>query len=210
MANGFYMAKYTGPKLKVIRALGTDLPGLTRKQIGKREHPPGQHGPNRRRRSSDYGLQLRQKQIVKMNYGLSEKQLKMLFKKAVKSKVQTGKKLLSLLESRLDNIVFRAGFAPTIPAARQLVNHGHILYNDKKANIPSIICKPGDTFAVKPSSQSLQIVLDTIEEPSIALPSYLSVSTKEFKAKITAEPEKEDVPLDIHESLIIEYYAKSM
>ena len=204
------MAKYTGPKLKVIRALGTDLPGLTRKQVGEREHPPGQHGPNRKRRSSDYGLQLRQKQIVKMNYGLSEKQLKMIFKKAENSKVQTGQKLLSLLESRLDNLVFRAGFAPTIAAARQLVNHGHILYNDQKSNIPSIICKPGDTIAVKPSSQSLQTVLDTIDEPSIDVPSYLSVNAKEFKAKMTVEPDKEDVPLDVHESLIIEYYAKSM
>ena len=130
------MSRYTGPRLKKCRALDVDLPGLTRKRR-KRTYRPGQHGPGFRRKVSDYGRRLMEKQKIRFNYGLGERQLRRLVSDARRSQLSTGDKLMELLERRLDNVVFRAGFTPTIPAARQLVNHGHILVNGRKASIPS-------------------------------------------------------------------------
>ena len=147
------MARYTGPRLKVMRALGTELPGLSRKSMENRSYPPGQHGQKNRRRS-DYAVRLAEKQKLRFNYGLSEKQIRRLFREAKSSKAPTGDKLLELLERRLDNFVFRAGFAPTAVAARQLVRHRHVLLNGRSVNIPSIRINPGDkiTLTVKPQA----------------------------------------------------------
>lgn len=129
------MSRYTGPRLKVMRALGTELPGLSRKTIGARNHPPGQHG-QRPKRKSGFGLQLIEKQKLRFNYGVTEGQIQRLFREAKRAKAPTGEKLLELLECRLDNFVFRAGFAPTAVAARQLVRHKHVLFNGRAVNIP--------------------------------------------------------------------------
>ena len=146
------MSRFTGPRVKVMRALGLELPGLSRKSIERRPYPPGQHGGRRRRRDSVYGQQLKEKQKLKMNYGVSERQMRRLIKQARRSKQETGLKLLELLERRLDNVIFRAGYAPTIPAARQLVNHGHFRVNGRKVDVPSFSVGEGDVIELKEKS----------------------------------------------------------
>ena len=204
------MSRYTGPKLKLIRRFKTDLPGLTRKSVGEKKHPPGQHGPSLRPRETDYGRQLTEKQKVKFNYGITECQMKRYFKLAHRSKLDTGKHFLALLEARLDNAVFRCGFAPTIPSARQLVAHGHILLNGKRVTIPSIQIKPNDTIVVNEKARNIPSLLETMNKPVLTIPDYLQVETNEFTAKVTANPERTDVPLDVEESLLVEYYARAM
>ena len=140
------MSRYTGPRVKKMRKLGVNLPGLSRKTMDRRPYPPGEHGGKRQKRKSDYANQLMEKQKLRLNYGVSERQFRRYMVEARQSKTPTGDKLLELLERRLDNVVFRAGFAPTIPAARQLVNHRHIRLNGHKADIPSIRVKVGDVI----------------------------------------------------------------
>ena len=149
------MSRYRGPRVKLMRALGLNLPGLSRKSIERRPYPPGAHGGDRRRKESDYGRQLKEKQKLRFNYGLGERQLRRLVIDARRSKTETGKKLLELLESRLDNVVFRGGLASTIPAARQLVNHAHVLVNGQKVDIPSFRVKVGDVITVRERSRKL-------------------------------------------------------
>lgn len=201
------MAKYSGPRLKILRKLGTDLPGLTRKEIGKRKNKPGEHGANQYR-ISDYGLRLNEKQKVKYSYGLTETQMRRYFEKAKKSKANKGVKFLTLLESRLDNVVFRAGFAPTIPAARQLVSHRHVLVNDSLVNVPGMQVKHGDTISLHPKARNIPSVMDAVGSPSIAIPTYLAIDSANFSAKVINDPERSDIPLDINESLIVEFYSK--
>ena len=143
------MSRYTGPRVKVMRALGVDLPGLSRKSIERRPYPPGEHGKAHRRKESVYGIQLKEKQKLKMNYGLTERQMRRLVKKARSSKLATGTRMLQLLESRLDNVVFRAGFAATIPSARQLVNHGHFMVNGRRVDIASYQVRSGDVLSFR-------------------------------------------------------------
>ena len=203
------MSRITGPRLKIMRALGTDLPGLSRKTIEQRPNPPGQHGAKKtmRQRKSDFGVKLIEKQKLRFNYGVSERQLQRLMINARKGKEPTGTTLLQLLERRLDNVVFRSGFAPTIPAARQLVQHGHVQLNGKKVNIPSIRLKVGDEISLKQSSFNLPMVVETLKEPSLTRPEWLAWNENPISSRVAHMPAPEDVPFDIDVQQVVEYYA---
>lgn len=203
------MSRITGPRLKVMRALGTELPGLSRKSIQNRPNPPGQHGAKKtlRQRKSDFGVKLIEKQKLRFNYGVSEKQLKRLMLDARKGKEPTGITLLQLLERRLDNVVFRSGFAPTIPAARQLVQHGHVVLNGRKVNIPSVRLKVGDEISLKQSSFKLPMVVETLQEPALTRPEWLSWNESPALSKVAHLPAPEDVPFEIDVQQVVEYYA---
>lgn len=200
-----------GARLKIMRALGIDLPGLSRKSITNRPHPPGQHGPNSgRRRKSEYGLALMEKQKLRFNYGVNERQLRTMMVRARRKDGPSGEILLQMLECRLDNVVFRAGWAPTIPAARQLVSHCHILLNGKRANVASIRLKPGDEVSVRNRSRAMSMVVNTSMVPSLERPEWLNYDETKFTAKITRLPEADEVPFPIEIHLVVELYAKSM
>lgn len=203
------MSRYTGPRLKIIRRLGTPLPGLMRTDPDlRRPYPPGQHGPTKRKKLSDYALRLMEKQKLRFHYGVSERQLRRYVAQAFKGKGNSGVNLLQLLERRLDNVVFRAGFAPTIPAARQMTRHGHITVNGRRVNIPSFQVKPGDVIGVRESSKIKERVVENMKDPNnLAVPSYLEVGDGVPEAKVKTVPERDDVPLDIEPQLIVEYYS---
>lgn len=200
------MARYTGPRLKIVRALGTALPGLTRKSADNRDYPPGQHG-QRQRKKSDFGIKLMEKQKLRYNYGVSERQLQRLFREAKASRAATGDKLLELLERRLDNAVFRAGFAPTTVAARQLVSHRHVLLNGLPVTIPSIRLKAGDTLALSERARKFPVVRETLESPELSYPEWLTVDPVKGEARLTRLPEANEVPLPIDVHHVVEYYA---
>ncbi|MCA9526445.1 MAG: 30S ribosomal protein S4 [Myxococcales bacterium] len=202
------MSRYRGPRVKLMRALGLNLPGLSRKSIERRPYPPGAHGGDRRRKESDYGRQLKEKQKLRFNYGLGERQLRRLVIDARRSKTETGKKLLELLESRLDNVVFRGGLASTIPAARQLVNHAHVLVNGQKVDIPSFRVKVGDVITVRERSRKLQSIKDALESPALQKPDWLSVTPAEMKIAVDRSPDDSSVPFPIEVQLVVEYYAR--
>ncbi len=206
------MSRYTGPRLRKARALGIDLPGLTRKSMWNRSYPPGQHGAMsaRRRKMSDYKQQLMEKQKLRYNYGLTEKQMRRLYVEAARSKQPTGTKLLELLERRLDNATFRAGFAPTIPAARQIVRHGHLLINGKRVDIPSYRVKPGDSIGLRERSKNLKAVEESLEKPSLTRPDWIAFDDQKREAAVTKTPESDSVPLPIDVKLVVEYYSKGM
>ncbi len=202
------MARHTGPRLKIVRRFGQHLPGLTRKSAENRPYPPGQHGLGRRPKASDYRIRLEEKQKLRMNYGLNERQLRTLFRRAAQTKGDTGQNLLQLLESRLDNVVYRAGFASTIPAARQLVSHGHMRVNGKKVDIPSFRLRVGDTIGLREKSQKLQVVAESFPAPTVEIPSYLNREDDKLEVIFSALPTRDDVPLEIQENLIVEYYSR--
>lgn len=182
------------------------MPGLTRKPGDRRPYPPGQHGQGRQR-FSEYKKQLYEKQKLRFNYGVSEKQLRNLFTEATASREPTGKKLLKLLESRLDNVVYRLGLAPTIPAARQLVVHGHVLVDGSKVDRPSYRVTAGKEIAVRPKSRNLASIAESIAHPTLRLPSYLTFDSSTLTGQMVTEPEREDVPLQVDEQLVVEYYS---
>ncbi len=204
------MSRFTGPRLKVMRALGTELPGLSRKSIGDRPHPPGQHGARNNRRKSDYGLQLIEKQKLRFNYGLTETQIRRLFREAKRDKGPTGDKLLELLECRLDNAVFRAGFAPTGIAARQLVRHRHVLLNGRSVNIPSIRVRSGDVITLTAKARQIGIVVASVAEPALTRPEWLSWNEKDAAATVVRLPERDEVPFPVNVQDVVEYYAVRM
>ncbi|MCP4501880.1 MAG: 30S ribosomal protein S4 [Deltaproteobacteria bacterium] len=202
------MARYTGPRLRIIRRLGTPLPGLMRTDPDlRRPYPPGQHGPTRRKKLSDYALRLMEKQKLRFHYGISEKQLRKYVKKSFAAKGNSGLNLLSALERRLDNVVFRAGFQATIPASRQMVTHGHVFVNGKKVNIPSYRMMPGDVVTVNGKSKWKERIIENMADPNnLATPSYMEIDgDKNVSFKVV--PEREDVPLDLDPQLIVEYYS---
>ncbi|MBO9998681.1 MAG: 30S ribosomal protein S4 [Cyanobacteria bacterium SID2] len=200
------MSRYRGPRLRVIRRLGT-LPGLTRKDP-KRAYPPGQHGQGRRKRS-EYAIRLEEKQKLRFNYGVSEKQLLRYVKRARRLQGSTGQVLLQLLEMRLDNTVFRLGMAPTIPAARQLVNHGHVTVNGRVVNIASYNCRPGDIIAARNRETSRELVKQNLDSPGLAnVPSHLKLDKDKLEGEVTGIIEREWVALQINELLVIEYYSR--
>jgi small subunit ribosomal protein S4 len=163
-----------------MRALGVDLPGLSRKSIEDRPFPPGQHGNKAlRKRRSDFGVKLIEKQKIRFNYGLTETQMRRLIVDARKGKEPTGERLIQLLERRLDNVVFRAGFAPTVISARQLVSHGHVLLNGKQANIPSMRLKVGDEVTVKAKSKNMPIIVETLKAPVLDRPEWMDGMSKQ-------------------------------
>lgn len=204
------MSRYIGPRVKKMRALGLDLPGLSRKTMQKRPFPPGQHGQRRRGRRSDYGTQLIEKQKLRYNYGLGERQLRRLMKEARRSKAATGDKLAELIERRLDNVLFRAGFAPTIPAARQLVNHSHFLVNGKKVNIPSFRVKIGDEITLRERSRELKVVEASVGQPSLSIPDWMEIDATRRVARVRALPTPESVPFQVDLQAVVEYYSKRM
>lgn len=200
------MARYRGPRLRVVRRLG-ELPGLSRKSP-KRTYPPGEHGQGRRKRS-EYAIRLEEKQKLRYNYGLSEKQLLRYVRRARRLAGSTGQVLLQLLEMRLDNTVFRLGMAPTIPAARQLVSHGHILVNGGRLNIPSYSCRPGDVIAVRDRDSSRKLVEANRQSPGLAhLPNHLEFDKDKLEGKVNGIIEREWVALQINELLVVEYYSR--
>ncbi|MBW4583920.1 30S ribosomal protein S4 [Aetokthonos hydrillicola Thurmond2011] len=200
------MSRYRGPRLRIVRRLG-ELPGLTRKSA-RRAYPPGQHGQNRKKRS-EYAIRLEEKQKLRMNYGLTEKQLLRYVRKARRVTGSTGQVLLQLLEMRLDNTVFRLGMAPTIPAARQLVNHGHVTINGRVVNIPSYQCRPGEAIAVRDKEKSRKLVEANLQYPGLAnLPNHLEFDKNKMAGKVNATVEREWVALQVNELLVVEYYSR--
>ncbi len=204
------MARYTGPRLKVMRALGIDLPGLSRKSIEKRPYPPGQHVNSRSMRKSDFGLKLQEKQKLRFNYGISERQLRRLMLDARCANAPTGEKLLELLERRLDNVVFRAGFAPTIAAARQLVNHRHVLLNGHTATIASLRTRVGDQVSLHSRAANRPLILETWHHPALTRPDWLAIDNEKRLVTITHLPESDSVPFPIDIQKVIEYYAQRL
>jgi small subunit ribosomal protein S4 len=198
-----------GPRLRLVRRLGVPLPGLTRKSTERKPYPPGQHGQSQSKaKLSVYGLQLREKQKLRFNYGISERQLRRYVTASFKSKGHSGHNLLRMLESRLDSVVFRAGFAPTIPSAKQLVSHGHILVNGKRVTIGSCLLKAGDEISLTPKGQNLPLVVSTIEHPTLIRPQWLACDTATKKAKLTALPDRDSFPIQIQETMLMEFYAQ--
>lgn len=201
------MSRYRGPRLRVLRALQTPLPGLTAKQPEKPQ-PPGEHGQKRQRRRTEYGLQLMEKQKLRFNYHLSERQLRRLMLEARSSRAATGDKLIELLERRLDNVVFRAGLAPTIPAARQLVNHGHLKVGGRRVDIPSFRVSQGDVIELRPRSRKLAVVQESLQRRTLPVPDWLSVEADEPKVTVQQLPGPDSTPLQIDTRQVVEFYAK--
>lgn len=202
------MSRFTGPRLKVMRSLGVDLPGLSRKSIAQRPTPPGQHGAKAtRKRRSDYGVKLQEKQKLRFNYGLTERQMRKMILRARKGNMPTGDHFLQLLERRLDNVVFRAGFAPTILAARQLVSHCHVLLNGKSANIPSIQVSVGDEIALKVTSLKMFIVMESLQSPALARPDWLTFIDAEKGVRVSHLPEADQVPFPVDVQQVVEFYS---
>ncbi len=200
------MSRYRGPRLRVTRRLG-ELPGLTRKSA-RRAYPPGQHGQNRKKRS-EYAIRLEEKQKLKFNYGLTEKQMVRYIRKARRVTGSTGQVLLQFLEMRLDNTAFRLGMAPTIPAARQLVNHGHVTVNGREVNIASYQCRPGDVIGVQNKEKSRELVETNLQYPGLAnLPSHLEFDKNTMVGKVNGLCEREWVALSVNELLVVEYYSR--
>ena len=202
-----------GPRLRIVRRFGAQLPGLTRKDGQKRAFPPGQHGPatsGRRRKTSEYRRLLMEKQKVRFNYGVTERQLRNILAAASRMPGRTGDNVLILLERRLDNIVFRLGFAPTIPAARQLVTHGHILVNGKRLDRPSERMSHGDTISVTPKSREIPGVVAQVERgPEVRLPGWLALDIDDkFTGRVLGAPLASDVPFPVHANALVEYYAR--
>jgi small subunit ribosomal protein S4 len=200
------MARYRGPRLRICRRLG-ELPGLSRKN-SKKQAPPGEHG-TKIRKPSEYALRLEEKQKLRFNYGINEKQLLGYIKIAKKVQGSTGQVLLQLLEMRLDNTIFRLGMAPTIPAARQLVNHGHIFVNNIAVSIASYQCKPGDLITIKNQIDSKNLIKKYLSFPGLAnVPSHLELDSSNFIGKVNGIIEREWVALQLNELLVVEYYSR--
>lgn len=198
------MARYTGPVYKKSRRLGFSTLE-TGKDLARRPYPPGVHGRSRRRKPSEYGIQLAEKQKVRFMYGLNEKQFQKVFQRASKMKGIAGENLLFLLESRLDNIVYRLGFAKTRRAARQVVNHGHITVNGKKTDIPSYTLQPGDVVAVKENSLDHKAIIESLETVT-SRPAFVEFDEKKLQGTYVRLPERSELNSEINESLIVEYY----
>ena len=201
------MARYTGPKTKIARKFGEPIFGDD-KVLAKKNYPPGQHGVNKRRKLSEYGTQLREKQKAKYTYGVLEKQFRNLFDKATRTKGVKGEVLLQLLESRLDNIVYRLGIAPTRAAARQLVLHRHITVNGSVVNIASYSVKPGEVIAVREKSKSLEVIADALAGFNHSKYPWLEWDESVMGGKMLHLPQREDIPENIKAQLIVELYSK--
>ena len=198
------MARYTGPQYKKSRRLGFSTLE-NGKELARRPYAPGAHGTDRRKKLSEYGIQLQEKQKVRFMYGLSEKQFKTTFERAGKMNGVHGHNLFKLLESRLDNLVYRLGFSTTRRGARQLVNHGHITVNGKNVDIPSYTCKPGDVIAVKDNAKDMSIIKSSLEALAKRV-EFVTYDENKMAGTYVRYPERNELNADINESLIIEYY----
>ena len=201
------MARYTGPRTKIARKFGEAIFGPD-KVLTKKNYPPGQHGINKRRKTSEYGVQLREKQKAKYTYGVLERQFRNLFEKASRTKGVKGEVLLQLLEARLDNVVFRLGIAPTRAAARQLVLHRHIVVDGKVVNIPSYSVKPGQVVGVREKAKSLEVIADALAGFNHSKYPWLEWDESLKSGKLLHLPERDDIPENIKEQLIVELYSK--
>jgi len=201
------MARYTGPKTKIARRFSEPIFGPS-KSLQKKAYPPGQHGKGRRRKQSEYAIQLAEKQKAKYTYGVLERQFANVFDKASRKGGITGEVLLQLLESRLDNTVFRLGIAPTRRAARQLVLHKHITLNGEIANIPSISLRPNDVIGVREKSKSLEVISNSLAATVTKNFSWLEWDSTEMTGKYLNAPSREEIPENIKEQLIVELYSK--
>ncbi|MCX6309101.1 MAG: 30S ribosomal protein S4 [Bacteroidia bacterium] len=201
------MARYTGPKSKIARKFGEPIFGPD-KVLSKKNYPPGIHGNNRRKKTSEYGIQLREKQKAKYTYGVLEKQFRNLFEKASRTKGIKGEVLLQLLESRLDNVVFRLGLAPTRDAARQLVSHRHIVVDGKVVNIPSYLLKPGQVVGVREKAKSMEIISEALNGFNHSKYPWMEFDATSKSGKFLHLPERADIPENIKEQLIVELYSK--
>ena len=204
---GNEMARYLGPTYKKSRRFGFSILE-NGKELAKKPYAPGEHGQDRRKKLSNYGVQLQEKQKVKFMYGLSEKQMEKTFERAVKMKGVNGENLLKLLESRLDNLVYRIGFATTRKGARQLVNHGHVTVNGKRVDIPSYQVKPGDVISLMENDKEMAIVKSSLEALHNRV-EYISYDDKKMEATYVRMPERSELNADIDEALIIEYYNRN-
>jgi len=200
------MARYTGPKQKIARRFKEPIFGPS-KALERKPYPPGQHGRNRRRRESEYAVQLKEKQKAKYTYGLLEKQFKNLFDKASRKQGVTGENLLKFLESRLDNTVFRLGIARTRRQARQFVSHRHIMVNGRIVNVPSYEMSPDDVVSVRPKSRNLEVIQGNVERRGRNF-SWLDFDREDVKGKFLHYPDRQDIPENIDEQLIVELYSK--
>ncbi len=206
------MTKRTTAKYKIDRRMGANLWGRPKSPVNRREYPPGQHGQRRRAKFSDFGLQLRAKQKLKGYYGdLTEKQFRRIFAEAERMRGDTGENLIGLLERRLDAIVYRAKFTPTIFAARQFVNHCHVIVNGKRVNIPSYRVTEGDVIEVRERSKQLAIVLQSVGLPEREVPDYIVVDYSKMTAQLQRIPAFDEVPFGavMEPNLVVEYYAKN-
>jgi len=205
------MAKLSTAKGKLVRKFGENIFGNSKydRLLNRKPYVPGQHGQTRRAKLSNYGIQLREKQKIKFMYGLLEKQFRLTFEKADKMKGETGTNMLQILESRLDNVVYRLSFASSRPAARQLVNHKHILLNGESVNIPSIIVKPGDTVSIREKSKKMDVIIDSIKriKGDIQL-TWLSLDKAKMSGQFNAVPERDEMQLMVNEQLVVELYSK--
>ena len=205
------MAKPSRIRGKLVRKFGVNVFGNPKydRLLNRKPYAPGQHGQTRRRRLSNYGVQLQEKQKIKSMYGLLEKQFRNYFTKAEKMSGETGTNLLQMIESRLDNIIYRISFAPTRPAARQLVNHGHFLVNDKRVNIPSYILKSGDKIQVREKSKKMDLILDSMKriKGDIDLP-WLELDKGKMQGSFLGMPERDQIDQTIKEQLVVELYSK--
>ena len=200
------MSRYTGPSYKKARRVGFSI-SETGKELARRPYRPGQHGNDRKGKLSDYGTQLKEKQKVRFMYGVNERQFRKTFDEAGKMKGIHGTNFLRLLESRLDNLVFRIGFANTRRGARQLVNHGHVTVNGKKVYIPSYRCKPGDVISLKEDDKNLKVVLEALEKVNKRV-EFITYDEGKKEATYVRMPERNELNADINESLIVEFYNK--
>ena len=200
------MSRYTGSNYKQARRVGFSI-GETGKELARRPYGPGQHGQDRKGKLSDYGTQLKEKQKVRFMYGVNERQFRKTFDEAAKMQGIQGTNFLRLLESRLDNLVYRIGFASTRPAARQLVNHGHVTVNGSKVDIPSYRCKPGDVISIKEDHKNLKVVADSLAKVSKRV-EYITYDEGKMEATYVRLPERNELNADINEALIVEFYNK--
>ena len=202
------MARYTGPKTRIARKFGEAIFGAD-KVLSKKNYPPGQHGNNRRRKTSEYGVMLAEKQKAKYTYGVLEKQFRNMFEKAAGMNGITGEILLQSLECRLDNVVFRLGIAPTRAAARQLVGHGHYEVNGKRVDIASYLLKAGDVVSICEKSRASEKIKAVVEANSARpVPEWIDVDRNNLSAKVIALPTREQIEAPVDEQLIVEFYSK--
>ncbi len=203
------MARYKGPRVRISRRFGQPIFGPS-KYLERRAYPPGVHGPKKsRRKQSDYGLGLAEKQKLRYQYGLMEAQFRRMFEKALKKRGVTGETLLQLLETRLDNVVFRIGFATTRPAARQMVTHGHIRVNGRKVSSPSFNVKPGDVVEVRETPATRQLATKSLESAQVRpVPSWISFTREAFKGQVVRIPSRDDIQPIVNEQLIVEFYSR--
>lgn len=205
------MARYRGPRLKKCRAVGTVLPGLTTRTTLDRPFPPGEHGMKRRRKPSDYKIRLIEKQKARFHFGILEKQFQRYVRRASRMKGPSGLNLLLLLQSRLDNVVWRMGLAVTISAARQLVVHGHIEVNGKRVDRPSFFVQAGDVISVRERSANKSFLDETLSSTAgLARPSWIEFDPAKKTGKLITAPDRSDLPFDLNENAIIEFYSQKL